>query len=52
MELCLDDEQLEATKEADWWFEEEPHSPNDNSFSSPGACKWYVVSRTSHHVMS
>lgn len=42
VELCLDDEQLESTKEAEWWFEEEPRGDRQDSFSTTGPCKWCV----------
>ena len=46
VELCLDDEQLEATKEAEWWFEEDPRGADEGqgvgaAFASQGPCKWY-----------
>ena len=44
VELCLDDEQLESTKEAEWWFEEEARGDRQDSFAATGPCKWYVQS--------
>ncbi|RXK37517.1 autophagy protein 5 [Tremella mesenterica] len=38
VELALDDEQLAATDEKDWWFEEEPQ---DGGFAGQGTCKWH-----------
>jgi autophagy-related protein 5 len=44
VELALDDQVLSGLDEKEWWFEEEPPSPEEGGevFAGQGVCKWYV----------
>jgi hypothetical protein len=42
---------LEATREAEWWFEEE-HRGGEGAFATGGPCKWYVHRYLGHIQVS